>query len=109
MVSLGTTFLSVLVDFAVNRSVDPEKPLTITTNDVTINRLRSGSTVASGSISTFTKAQSDMLTSKISTDLLGIQLEKGYSIISVESTTVTPVPVTPDDKEETPAITSSPD
>jgi hypothetical protein len=107
MVSLGTTFLSVLVDFAANRSVDPAKPLTITTNDVTINKLRSGSTVASGSISTFTKAQSDMLTSKISTDLVGIQLEKGYSIISVESTTVTPS--TPDDKEETPTISSSPD
>jgi hypothetical protein len=45
-----------------------------------------------------------MLTSKISTYLVGIQLEKGYSIISVESTTVTP-----DDKEETPTVTSSPD
>jgi hypothetical protein len=36
--------------------------------------------------------------------LAGVQLEKGYSIISVESTTVTP-----DDKDETPTVMSSPE
>ena len=90
MASLGTTFISVLVYFAAKQSLDPSNPLTITSNDVTINTLKSGSTMASGSISTFTKAQSDLIASKISSELVGVQLENGYSIISVESNTVIP-------------------
>lgn len=74
MVSLGRTFLSVLVDFAAKWSVDPTNPFTITRNDVTLRGLKAGSTVVSGSISTFTKGQSDMISSKISSDLVGTQL-----------------------------------
>jgi hypothetical protein len=72
MVSLGRTFLSVLVDFAAQTSVDPANPFMITSNDVTIRKLSAGSTVVSGSISTFTKAQSDLISSKITTELVGI-------------------------------------
>lgn len=74
MVALGRTFLSVMVDFAAKRSVDPTNPFTITSNDVTIRQLKTGSTIVSGSISTFNKAQSDLISSKISTDLIGVQL-----------------------------------
>ena len=72
MVALGRTFLSVLVDFAAKRSVDPANPFTITSNDLTIRQLKAGSTVVSGSISTFTKTQSDLISSKISADLVGV-------------------------------------
>lgn len=70
--------------------MDPANPLKLSSRDITINMLKSGSTVTSGSISTFTQAQSDLIAAKIGSQLVGVQLEKGYSIIAVESKIVVP-------------------
>lgn len=90
MAGLTRTFLGVLIDFATKYSLDSANPLAITGNDITLNKLKQGSAVTSGSISTYTQAQSDQIAVRMSSELAGTQLENGYSIIAVESNVVVP-------------------
>lgn len=66
------SFILILIDSARKASVDPNNPLILTTDDITLKDIRKGSAILEGAMSTGDASQSNAIASGLSTSLKGI-------------------------------------
>lgn len=87
---LARTFVVVLQETAKKFSLDPANPLVLTSDDIVVKRIRNGSAIIEGGVSTGSPEQSAILANAFATTLVGTELEEGFTIIGVEVRQVTP-------------------
>ena len=65
VVVIARTFLSLLIEVAEKASVNPNNPLKLTSDDITLKNIKKGSAILEGAMSTGDASQSTALASSL--------------------------------------------